>query len=255
MPGSFTPLQKFLAWSTHAFTASGMVAGFFAIVFIAQHQFIEAWYCLMASIVIDGIDGTFARAFRVTEVLPHVSGKTMDFVVDFANYAVIPAWFLYEAGYQYDGEYVYLLPEDWRWLAISMLLITSVLYYGLDGMVSSDMYFVGFPVLWNLVAYYIFFVFQWHPWLNFALVVFCCVMHFVPIKVLYPSRATRFRIPHLIASLILSIGNCFLVIGTARGWEIEILKWLSAGSLLYFMAMSLLETLVPAKEKAGNEPA
>ncbi len=54
-----------------------------------------AW--LLVALLIDGIDGTLARVFKVKEVLPNVSGKTIDTVVDFTNYAVVPAYFFYAA--------------------------------------------------------------------------------------------------------------------------------------------------------------
>ena len=143
--------------------------------------------------LIDGVDGTLARRFRVTEVLPNVSGKNIDFVIDFASYAIVPAYMIYESG---------LMEGPWNLAATFLILLVSAVYYGKEGMVSNDYYFVGFPVLWNLAAFYMIFVFQWGHWGNVLLVVALSILHFVPIKVAYPSRATRWRWPTLLVSAL-----------------------------------------------------
>jgi phosphatidylcholine synthase len=109
----------------------------------------------------------------------------IDYVIDFANYAIIPAFFIYQSGLIEDP----LLNA----IAVGSILLVSAIYYGMDGMVSDDFFFVGFPVLWNLVMFYLFFVFDWPEWLNFSCILFLAVLHFVPIKFMYPSRATKWR--------------------------------------------------------------
>jgi phosphatidylcholine synthase len=241
---SFSPLQKALAWATHAFTASGMVAGFFAIVYISQHAFVEAWYCLIAALIIDGVDGTFARLFKVREVLPKVNGQMMDYVVDFANYAIIPGYFIYEAGEMVNGKWEYILPEEWRWAAIAMLLIVSVLYYGMEGMVSTDMYFVGFPVMWNAVAFYLFFIFDWAPWVNFGWIVFLSIAHFLPLKFIYPSRSTKFLIPNIIGTVVIIGSNLGLLAAIALDGPQEWLRIGSIAGMVYFWGLSLYHTFL-----------
>ena len=78
---SFSPLEKTLAWSVHLFTASGLVAGFMAILAINEKEWRVAMLWLVACLVIDGVDGTFARLFKVKEVLPEIDGKIIDYVV------------------------------------------------------------------------------------------------------------------------------------------------------------------------------
>ncbi|MEM7035911.1 MAG: hypothetical protein AAF570_02955 [Bacteroidota bacterium] len=248
----FSPLQKFAAYATHAFTASGMVAGFYAILFIAEHDFVAAWYCFIAAQVIDGIDGTFARLFKVREVLPHMDGKMMDYVVDFANYAVIPAYFIYEAGYQVGNEYVHILPEDWRWLAIGMMLIVSVLYYGKEGMVSEDMLFVGFPVMWNAVAFYFFFVFFLSPWVNFGIIIFLCIAHFLPLKFPYPSRPGGLFIPNLVAVALGMYANISILIVADRGEDWPLARVLSAIALGWFAVAMIYHTFIEKKKPTNS---
>ena len=45
------------------------------------------WSSDVCSSDLDGIDGTFARMAKVKEVLPHVDGKMIDYVIDFFTYA------------------------------------------------------------------------------------------------------------------------------------------------------------------------
>lgn len=240
----YSNLQKGLAWATHIFTASGMVAGFFALILISRHQFIEAAFCLLIAQFIDGIDGTFARAFKVKQVLPHMNGSTMDQVVDFANYAILPAYFLWEGGHAVDGRYEYVLPEDWRWLAISVMLIVSVVYYGKEGMISEDLYFIGFPVLWNMVVYYLFFVIHLPPWINFGLILFFAVSHFVPWRVPYPSRATKFRLLNIFGAVLVVFSNLGLLIALANDLEFWWLHALSLFSLSIFIGLTFYHTLI-----------
>ena len=52
-----TLLEKSLAWSVHIFTASGLLAGFMAILAVQAHNWRAAMFWLLACLVIDGIDG------------------------------------------------------------------------------------------------------------------------------------------------------------------------------------------------------
>ena len=184
MPTTFSIPQKIAAWSVHIFTASGLVAGFMAILAVHEHDFRMAAIWLIVCQIVDGIDGTFARMAKVKEVLPNMNGSTIDYVIDFATYAIIPAFFFYEAA---------LAPANILLLITSIILVVSALYYGKEGMVSEDYYFIGFPVMWNIVVFFLFFIFQLPPWGNVAIILFFAILHFVPIKFVYPSRATRFQ--------------------------------------------------------------
>ncbi len=237
-PSSFG--QKAAAWSVHAFTASGIVAGFWGIVCTSRGEFGWAFAMLILTVIIDGVDGTFARLCKVWEVLPDVSGKTMDYVIDFATYAIIPTYIIYEAQ---------LLPSEVSFLGAAIILIVSVLYYGKEGMVSNDYYFVGFPVMWNLVAFYLFYVFSLPPWGNFITVVLFAILHFVPIKYLYPSRSKRFMGLNITASTLLIgstamlaylLGNSPTVTDPSTSYHVA--RWTAIGSLAYFGVLSVYHT-------------
>jgi phosphatidylcholine synthase len=175
-------IDKALAWGVHLFTASGLLTGFMALVAVSAHQWREAMWWLIASLLIDGLDGTLARAAKVREVLPTFNGKNLDYVIDFATYAIIPTYFFFEAG---------LAEGPWLWICTFTMLIVSGFYYGKEGMVADDEYFVGFPVLWNLVVFFLLFVFDLPSWANTVFVLAFAVLHFIPIKYAYPSRARK----------------------------------------------------------------
>ncbi len=227
----FTFLQKILAWLVHLLTASGILAGFMAILAINEKDWQEAMLWLLACQLIDGIDGTFARLFKVKTVLPYMDGKEMDYIIDFATYAIIPAYFFYQTD---------LVGEEWRLPLTFLILIVSVLYYGKDGMVADEQYFVGFPVLWNLAVFYMVFVFQFPQWANVGLVILLSILHFVPIKFAYPSRTKKNKVIIISVSAI-GILTMFFIIILYPGWNL----WLTGimiSVMLYFAILGLKDS-------------
>lgn len=200
---SYPLSRKIAAWSVHLFTSSGILAGFMALLAIADGQFREAALWLVLSQFIDGFDGILARWVKVESVLPFMSGKTIDTVVDFATYAIIPAYFIYESG---------IMAAPLNGIAVAVILMVSAMYYGKDGMISDDFHFVGFPVMWNLVAFYLYFVLSLSPIANFIVIIVLGILHFVPIKFAYPSRATSLR------WLSLPLGTALIAIGLWIVW-------------------------------------
>ncbi len=164
-----------------------------AMIAIDQEQWRACYLWLIVCFVIDSLDGTLARLAKVEEVLPGMDGKTIDFVIDFASYALIPAYFFYRADMV---ESHLMIP------IVSIILLSSALYYGKKGMVEDDQYFIGFPVLWNFVVFYQYFIFHNNQTLNVISVIFFGILHFVPLKFAYPSRTKRFFWSHLLFSIV-----------------------------------------------------
>jgi phosphatidylcholine synthase len=231
MSSSYSTLNKALAWSVHIFTASGLLVGFMAILAISAKNFRAAMSWLLIALVIDGLDGTFARKFNVKQVLPNINGKTIDNVIDFATYAIIPAYFFYMAD---------LVGPGWKLPLAFLILLVSAIYYGKEGMVSDDYYFIGFPVMWNMVVFYLVFVVALPFWGNAAVIIVCAIMHFLPIKFAYPSRATRVKALTVFASAIILLVMPLIV------WfypDVPVwLKWVALGNLFYFGAIALIDT-------------
>lgn len=223
--------SKFLAWFTHFFTASGLLAGFMAILAIAEKNWRSAMAWLLVALAIDGFDGTLARKFKVKEVLPNVDGKTIDYVIDFATYAIIPAYFFYQAN---------LVQESWNLPLSFLILMVSAIYYGKEGMVSDDYYFVGFPVMWNIVVFYLVFVFSLSEIGNAAIIVIFSILHFVPIKFAYPSRATRLRFVTITVTAFFLINTSLVVwfYPNVPNW----LKWAANACLAYYGILAISDT-------------
>jgi phosphatidylcholine synthase len=224
-------LSRTLAWSVHAFTASGLLAGFMAILAINESDWPLAMSWLLLCLFIDGVDGTFARLFRVKEVLPNVDGKTIDYVIDFATYAIIPAYFFYMTE---------LVNEFWRLPCVAIILIVSVLYYGKAGMVSADNYFVGFPVMWNMVVFFMVFILPPIALLHTVLVFVFAVLHFIPIKFVYPSHHSRFFTLTLVVTVLF-----FVTVLLSIFYYPAVPLWVKAlayGTIVYYGGMAVYVT-------------
>lgn len=226
-------MQRGFAWLVHLFTASGLLAGFMGLLAAIDGDYRLAMLWMLATLVIDGIDGTFARMAKVQEVLPHVSGKTIDYVIDFFTYAILPAYLFFVA---------MEMPEWARYAGAFAMLLSAAIYYGLEGMVSEDgKHFVGFPVLWNMVVYVFIFVTPQLTWpVTLGLVFLFAILHFVPILVPYPSRGGRWWIATLVAVVV------FIGSAVANVWyypEVTLWgRWLCLASVAYLTLLTILDT-------------
>ncbi len=139
---------------------------------------------LGVALVIDGVDGTFARRLRVAEVLPRWSGDVLDLVVDILNYVFVPAYALAASG---------LLPAAAAIPLGIVVVVTGTLYFADRLMKTSDYYFRGFPALWNVAAFYLFLL-RPAPWLSALAVAVLAALTFVPFHVVHPVRIAHLRV-------------------------------------------------------------
>jgi phosphatidylcholine synthase len=162
----------------HLFTALGAVCGLLATRAVLAGAWEQAFAWLGAALVIDGIDGTFARIARVSTTLPRFSGERLDLVVDYVTYVFVPALALLQAGY---------LSGSFGVVLASLILLSSLFHFCDLGNKSDDHSFVGFPAVWNLVAFYVF-AFQLPVWGTAVLVLACVALTFVPLRWAHPMR-------------------------------------------------------------------
>jgi phosphatidylcholine synthase len=212
----------------HAFTASGAVLGFLALLAALDKHFALMFTWLAVALFVDAIDGSFARRADVKRTAPEFSGEVLDLVVDFITYVLVPAYAIYAAG---------LLPEMAALPAVALILITSALYFADIRMKTEDWYFRGFPAVWNLFAF-LAFIARPDPWIVLALVVLFSGLTFAPFAVVHPMRVARFRILSL-AVLLASGVFC----GLALWWNLAPPLWVQAGlfaSAAYFLLIGLL---------------
>jgi phosphatidylcholine synthase len=178
------PGRQTLAFAVHLFTASGAVCGLLALIAAVEGDWSRMFAWLGAALFIDGIDGTIARRVRVVEVLPRWSGETLDLVVDYLTYVLVPAFAVATSG---------LMPYWMAMPASAAILLTSALYFADVDMKTEDKYFQGFPAVWNLVVFY-FFLVPLNPWAILGIIAALSVATFLPIKFVHPFRVVRLRL-------------------------------------------------------------
>ena len=135
------------AFAIHVFTATGAALALLALIFATGGHWAAMFFCLGVALIVDGLDGPLARSFDVKDVLPRWSGETLDIVVDFVTYVFVPAYAIAASG---------LLPEALAIVAGVVVVISGAVYFADRQMKTEDNYFRGFPVLWNLAAFYLY---------------------------------------------------------------------------------------------------
>ncbi|MBJ19996.1 MAG: CDP-diacylglycerol O-phosphatidyltransferase [Deltaproteobacteria bacterium] len=170
-----------LSWSVHLFTASGAVLGTFALIAIALNRLDAAALIMLASLLVDGLDGTLARAVRVTEHTPQIDGRRLDDIIDYLNFVIVPAVFMWGAGsISHPG-----------WLAAPVL--ASAYGFSHQDAKTEDDFFLGFPSYWNILAIYLYLL-GLEPLASTLWVVGLSIAVFVPMKYLYPSKVRPKRL-------------------------------------------------------------
>ncbi len=175
-----SPARRVLAWGVHVFTASGAVLGAASLLAIRSGDLRLAGLFMLVALFLDSVDGTLARAARVSEVLPHMDGRRLDDMVDYLNYVVVPAVFMVAAQSLVSA-----------WLVAVPILASAYGFAHHDAKTEDD-FFLGFPSYWNVVALYLW-LFDASPRAGTALVLFFAALVFVPLKYLYPSKMSVLR--------------------------------------------------------------
>lgn len=223
--------RKPAAWAVHVLTATGAGIGLIAMIAISNGNWMPAFAWMALAILIDAIDGTLARYFKVKEVLPGFDGALLDNIVDYFTFVIVPAFFLYEARIVPAGCALFA--------AISITLASGYQFCQADAK-TDDHYFKGFPSYWNIVVFYLFLL-GWPPYLNLATVLLLAVAVFVPIKYLYPSRTQVLR---KTTTLLTAIWTATIVIAYFAHPSSHI-PWLYASLLYvaYYFAASIHITM------------
>jgi phosphatidylcholine synthase len=194
------------AFAVHIFTACGAGCALLALLAAVRADWPHMFVWLGIALIIDGIDGTFARHLRVAELLPRWSGDVLDLVVDILNYVFVPAYAMTAGG---------LLPHAVAIPLGLLIVVTGTLYFADRLMKTSDYYFRGFPALWNVTAFYLFLI-KPSPWLGVVPVAALAALTFMPIHVIHPVRIQHFRGLTMAA---LGAWAVLAVIALARGLE------------------------------------
>lgn len=177
------PQAEIRAFSVHVLTASGAYLAFLAVVAAAENRFVDMFWWLGFALLVDGIDGPIARKLKVKEVLPNWSGEQLDNVIDYVTYALIPAFALYQSG---------MVGEISSFICAALIVISSAIYYANMGMKTSENFFSGFPVVWNMLVFTLFAV-SASEWTAMIVVIVAVALTFLPIYFLHPVRVVRLR--------------------------------------------------------------
>jgi phosphatidylcholine synthase len=177
------PYAEIRAFAVHLLTASGSFLAFLGVVAAAEHHFVKMFLWLGLALIVDGIDGPIARKVKVKEVLPNWSGDTLDNVIDYVTYVLLPAFALYESG---------MIGEPWSFVAAGLIVVSSAIYYADMGMKTDEYFFSGFPVVWNMVVFTLF-VIDASERTAFIIVLVSVLLTFFPIYFVHPVRVKRLR--------------------------------------------------------------
>ena len=167
----------------HLFTAMGIVCGLMSILAVFSGYWVAVFGWLGLALVIDGIDGAFARMAKVKHHLPRFSGDRLDLVIDYVTYVFVPVVALLQAGF---------LTGTAGLVLASMALLSSLFHFSDTESKADDYSFVGFPAIWNAVAFYVF-ALGLPQWATAAVVLVCVGLTFVPLKWAHPLRTAALR--------------------------------------------------------------
>jgi phosphatidylcholine synthase len=222
------PVQRAAGFSVHMFTASGGAVALLALYAAIERDFSACFAWLGLALFIDGIDGTLARAARVTETAAAIDGVVLDLVVDFLTYVLVPVVALWRSD---------LMPTPVAFWIGLIVTIASALYFADTRMKTKDNWFRGFPALWNVFVLFLFVLRL--PWLvNAAALLGATAMMFAPVVFVHPLRVVKLR---------------YVTIGVTVAWfalaSVAILEHLDAdlgvklgfiAAALYFLALPFL---------------
>jgi phosphatidylcholine synthase len=138
-----------------------------------------AWLAL--ALIIDGIDGALARLADVSSRLPRISGERLDLIVDYVTYVFVPTLALLQAGYLRAPSGIVLG---------ALILLSALFHFSDTASKDQDHCFVGFPAVWNIVAFYVF-ALRMSPDLAAVLILLCVALTFVPLRWAHPLRTRR----------------------------------------------------------------
>ena len=222
-----SPLRRAIAWSVHLLTASGAVLGTFALIAIASNRLVAAFLLMLVTQIIDAVDGTLARAARVSVQTPRIDGRRLDDIVDYLNFVIVPVFFMW-------GTEALIHPA---WLAAPVL--ASAFGFSRQDAKTEDDFFLGFPSYWNVLAMYLWLLGIGAEAATLWVAVLAAAV-FVPMKYLWPSKVQpmRLRVALGVGGLLwtAALAACAIWPGTAEAYS------LAETSLLYpawYMGLSI----------------
>ena len=228
--------DKIAAWAVHGFTASGAVLGFLALISIFNNDQVSSFLWLGLALLVDGLDGTIARKIGVVDKAPNIDGSTLDNLIDYLNYVIIPSLMIY---------WFQMVPSGWEIIIPAGIFAVSLYTFANINMKTKDYYFSGFPALWNIVVLY-FYILNTNLYVNLIVVILLSILTFIPIKFVHPLRVKKLRNITIFFTIIWSATTLKLVttspeINLFSDEKIVLLIWIICS--LYFCSICFSRSL------------
>lgn len=217
------PYAEMRAFSVHILTASGSFLAFLGVVAAANKNFSSMFWWLGLALLVDGIDGPIARKVKVKEVLPNWSGDTLDNIIDYVTYVLLPAFALYQSG---------MIGEPWSFVAAGMIVVSSAIYYADTGMKTDEYFFSGFPVVWNMIVFSLFVV-NASAMTSMIVVGVSVILTFLPINFLHPVRVKRLRPLNLGIFFLWSALGMYALLKNFSTPNFVVIPFVASGVYLY----------------------
>ncbi len=238
-------IKKGMAWSVHAFTTSGIVLGFLALVAVLKNDVVLAFVWLGLALFVDGVDGTLARRARVKEYTPNFDGTALDLVIDFFTYVAVPALMIY--WFNMVAVPWYFAGQTWSLICAALIMAVSCYTFANVNMKSFDYYFVGFPAIWNVVVLY-FYLFNTGWLVNLITVLALSILTFIPVKFVHPLRVTHWRSITIPMTVLWAAMTLSLILSGLKpdttDWVYRLELALFGIATVYFAWISLWRTFV-----------
>jgi phosphatidylcholine synthase len=184
--------QRRAGFSIHLLTASGALAGLIALQSVIDGHIRTALLWLIVCQILDGIDGPIARKFDVGIHAPHIDGHVLDLVIDYVTCVVVPTVLLIRMD----------VVEPRLTMTISgLILITSALWFARTDQETEDVWFNGFPAMWNIVIP-TFLILETGQKTAAMICVFLCLTQLTAVKFPHLVRVEVLRIPTYSITLV-----------------------------------------------------
>ena len=176
-------INKIRASLVHFLTGSGIIFSFLALVSVIEGYKLQTFMFLGVALIIDIIDGTLARRYKIDVIFPNIDGKTLDTIIDYINYILIPCIMLYKFNY---------LPQNFSLIIPIVILCISLYSYINIKLIDASFSYLGFPSIWNIILLYLE-ILSFNKWINLLIIIFFVFLKFVPFKVLHPMRFPKLK--------------------------------------------------------------
>lgn len=175
--------RSWSAYGVHVLTASGIIPAALAMREIISDDCDPAivFLYLLATTLIDAVDGPLARRFEVKRYAAAIDGRTIDDLLDYLTFAFIPLMLVWRMQW---------VPEPLGW-TVSLAMGASLFGFAhRDAKDESRGFFRGFPSYWNIFAFYAGILHAIAgPWPVFGLLVGLTILTVSPVWFLYPNLA------------------------------------------------------------------